>query len=308
MHTQNEIRQRVTQTIIESLKSGTPSWRQPWNNDPNAGFPQNAVSQRKYSGVNPLLLQCHSQRHGFQSRHWATFQAWKSIGGRVMKRPDHVRHGEWGCRIIFAKPITTTKLDGEGNEAEETFYILREYVVFCIDQVHGDHLDHLRVGYCIQDTSLSVTFDHADQLVNNTGAVIRRGGNRAYYDPSDDHIQMPHRQQFDGATYYESLFHEMTHWAEGKPRLNQQRTTNETDYALGELVAELGSCYVCTALNVPLAQGLGNHAAYLGSWLKSLKNDVSFIFRASTAASKTTDYLLSFSPEHALTNDAAAVR
>ena len=300
MPSQNDIRQRVTQEIIESLKSGEISWRRPWKLDPNSGSPQNALSQRRYTGVNPLLLQIHSQRFGFQGKHWATFNAWKSVGGRVMRRPNHVANGQWGCRIIFAKPVTRTKLDKQGKEVEETFCILKEFVVFCIDQVHGDHLDHLRVGHAIQNTSPSVTFEQADELVRNSGAVIRHGGNKALYDPNDDddHIQMPFREQFDGSSYYESLCHELIHWAEGPKRLNQQRTTSQSGYAFGELVAELGSCFLCKALGIPLSEDLGNHAAYLQSWLKALENDHSFIFRASNAASKATDYLLGFLPTH----------
>ena len=298
MPTQADIRQRVTEEIIESLKSGEIFWRRPWKLDPNSGAPQNAVSQRRYSGVNPLLLQIHSQRFGFQSKHWATFNAWKSVGGSVMKRPVDVPNGQWGCRIVFAKRITKTTTDENGDETKETFYILKEYVVFCIDQVHGNHLDHLRVGHGIQNTNPSVTFEQADELVRNSGAIVRHGGNKALFDPNDDHIQMPFRQQFDGSSYYESLFHEMIHWAEGPKRLNQQRTTSQSNYALGELVAELGSCFLCKALGIPLSEDLGNHAAYLQSWLKALENDHSFIFRASNAASKATDYLLGFLPTH----------
>ena len=61
----------------------------------------------------------------------------------------------------------------------------------------------------------------------------------------------------------------------------------------------MSSFFVCSEFGIPLAEGSANHAAYLGGWLKALKNDPSFIFRASTQASKVTDYLLSFSPTHA---------
>jgi antirestriction protein ArdC len=124
--------------------------------------------------------------------------------------------------------------------------------------------------------------------------VIRHGGNRAFYDPHNDFVQMPHKHQFDGTAYYESLFHEMCHWSEAPDRLNWDRSKEENSYAQGELVAEMGSCFVCTELGIPLAEGIGNHAAYLQSWLKALENDHSFIFKASTQASKVCDYLLSF--------------
>ena len=63
---------------------------------------------------------------------------------------------------------------------------------------------------------------------------------------------------------------------------------------MGELAAEIGSCYVSAQLGIPQGEGLGNHAAYLRSWLEALKNDRSYIFRASRQASKVTDFLLGF--------------
>jgi len=57
MPTQNEIRDRITSTIVEALKSGSlPPWRRPWAADPNAGFPANVVSKKKYRGINPPAL------------------------------------------------------------------------------------------------------------------------------------------------------------------------------------------------------------------------------------------------------------
>ena len=51
MPSQNEIRQTITSTIVENLKSGTlPPWRRPWALDKNAGNPANVVSKRSYRG------------------------------------------------------------------------------------------------------------------------------------------------------------------------------------------------------------------------------------------------------------------
>ena len=69
------------------------------------------------------------------------------------------------------------------------------------------------------------------------------------------------------------------------------------DYAFCELVAEISSCYLSTELNIPQGEGISNHTAYLKGWLKEMKNDPKFIFAASTQASKTTDFLMSFVKE-----------
>ena len=66
---------------------------------------------------------------------------------------------------------------------------------------------------------------------------------------------------------------------------------------MGELVAEMASSFLATELGVPQAESLENHAAYLKSWLKEMKDDASFIFKASTQASKVADFLRSFTAQ-----------
>src|ERR1700733_14593849 len=112
MSTQTEIRQRITNQIIEALKSGKlPPWRQPWASNPNAGFPANVVSKRHYTGVNPMLLQMAAQKHGFKSKWWGTFRQFESLGGRVMHRPADVQQGQWGTPVIFWKPVEKMETD-----------------------------------------------------------------------------------------------------------------------------------------------------------------------------------------------------
>ncbi|MCH7685318.1 MAG: hypothetical protein IH899_01320, partial [Planctomycetes bacterium] len=202
--------------------------------------------------------------------------------------------GKWGCKVILYKPISKTKTNGKGEEVEDNFCVMRQFTVFNIDQVEGDHLDHLRVGFSDNNTDPEVSIREADELIRNADVDIFHDGNRAFYDFAIDAITMPNKHQFDGTAYYETLFHEMCHWAEHPDRMNWDRSEEGNNYAMGELVAEMSSCFVCSELGIPLAEGIGNHAAYLGHWLKALKNDPSFIFRASTHASKAADYLLSF--------------
>jgi antirestriction protein ArdC len=82
----NDLRKQITAQIVEALESGNlPPWRKPWNNDPTAGFPTNALTHRHYTGINPLLLNLNGMRQGFQSRFWATFRQWKELGGGVKR-------------------------------------------------------------------------------------------------------------------------------------------------------------------------------------------------------------------------------
>ena len=90
-------------------------------------------------------------------------------------------------------------------------------------------------------------------------------------------------------------FHELCHWSEHESRLNWSRKEKENTYALGELVAEIGSCFLCRELGVPASENLENHIAYVGTWLKAMRNDSRFIFAGSAQASKAADFILSFS-------------
>ena len=294
MATQNQIRERITNTIVEALKSGgLPPWRRPWAADPAAGFPCNVVSKKNYRGINPLLLTISGMRHGLTSKWWGTFNQWRDMGGRVMRRPDNVPAGEWGTGIIFWSKTTKVEENEDGEEEEKDIFFLRTYTVFNVDQVEGDHLDHLRVGRSVTATNPIETYEEADKVIEATKADIRFGGNRAFYNRQGDYIQVPLREQFTAAEYYETVLHEMVHWSEHPQRLNWNRA--DEGYAMGELIAEMGSCYLASELGIPNAENLPNHASYLEHWLRAMASDHRFIFQASSQASKSADFILSFS-------------
>lgn len=299
MQSQTQIREQITTTILEHLKSGkTLPWRRPWNLDCNAGAPANVVSGKQYRGINPLLTEISSVRHGFKSRWWATWNQWKDLGGSVMRRPSNVPPGEWGTRIVFWSPITKSEQNAKGEEQKKTYFLLKNYTVFSIDQVIGDHLDHLRVGHGeFSANEVEQRFEEADEAIEATGADIRYGGNRVYYHTTDDFIAVPHRHQFSLPEYYQTVCHELTHWTEHESRLNWDRRKPENTYALGELIAELGGCFVASELGLPTAENLDNHASYIKMWLRAMQNNPTFIFKAAAQAAKASDFVLSFSRE-----------
>jgi antirestriction protein ArdC len=292
MPTQNDIRQTITNQIISALESGkVPPWRRPWRLGKNAGGAANVVSKRSYRGLNPILLDLASEKHGFSSKWWATFAQWKAMGGRVMPRPDHIQPGKWGTQIVFWSPVTKKVENDQGDLEDDKFFVLRLYTVFNVDQVNG--LDHLRAGEPDTGEPLVIDYQPAEDAIVGTGANIKFGGGKAFYSPSGDYIQVPPKTTFESLDeFYGTCFHELCHWSE--PRLKWSRKEKENTYALGELVAEIGSCYICRELGVP-ATDMTNHIAYLGNWLQAMRNDPRFIFMASAQASKSADFILSFS-------------
>jgi len=190
MATQTQIREDITNQIVAAIEAGTPPWRQPWSSHENAGAPTNAVTKRRYSGVNPMILQLSAARNGFRSKYWATFRQWQQLGGCVKRRPSNVPSGRWGTNVVFYKPIKTTKVNRHGIEEETTFPILRSFTLFNADQCDG--VDQFQCRGEVP-TSNFVDYAPADEVIDATPADIRFGGDRAFYNTKDDFIQMPVR-------------------------------------------------------------------------------------------------------------------
>ena len=292
MPTQAEIRQEITHRILDAfLFGGIVPWKKPWRNDPNSGSPTNVVSKKRYSGVNPLLLDLVAMTHGYQSRWWGTFQQWKDLGANVKKRPADVPAGRWGTQIVFWKQITKTKT--AETDPDKTFPLLRYYTVFNVDQVEGEVVDRLRASNESPSSPLDADYQSAHEAIKATGADIRHGGDRAYYvrpqGDFGDFISIPNPSQFDSPhKYYSTMFHELAHWSEC-------RVDWKGSYAMGELVAEIAASFLCAHTNIPCADGIDGHTSYLASWLKEFEDDDRAIMQAASQASKAADFILDFS-------------
>jgi antirestriction protein ArdC len=288
MFSPTEIRQEITAQIIEALSNGTlPPWRRTWSNDANApGLNTSLSTGSPYRGINQLILAIAAARRGFQSKWWGMFHQINASGA-------HVLRGEKGTHVVLYKPIKRTRIDENGDESDDSFCVLRTFVVFNAEQTNG--LEKFRVGHATLDThEIEGRFGEAERVIAATGANVRHGGNEAFYRRSEDFIQVPYRHQFDSPeSFYETTFHELVHWTEHPTRLNWNRA--DEGYSMGELIAEIGSCFLMGELGLPTMTNLSNHAAYLQSWLKDMNGDPKFIFRASAQASKAAEFLLSFS-------------
>jgi antirestriction protein ArdC len=139
----------------------------------------------------------------------------------------------------------------------------------------------------------------ADRFFQNTGARIEHGGERAFYRPSTDHIQMPDEGLFCGTdtmnrseAYFAVLGHETLHWSGSEKRLNRDfgKRFGDARYAAEELVAEIGSAFLCAELAIT-QDVRADHAQYLAQWLKLLKDDSRAIFTAAAKASEAVSYL-----------------
>lgn len=275
--------ERVTARIIKALENGTAPWVRPWANHHNGirYQPHNLSTGKDYNGVNILALAVEQEERGYCCGAWATYKQIAAMGGQVRK-------GEHGAEIVYYETITRRERDKDtGEEAERRIPMLKTYYVFNLEQADG-----LDAG-TIAEANWQAIPD-CEETLHRSGAIIRHGGNRAFYRRNPgDYIQLPHKADFPSADhYYATAFHELTHWTGGSeartPR-EKGKSFGDDVYAFEELIAELGAAFLCARHAV---DGELQHAAYIGSWLKVLKEDNRAIFKASAAAQRAVDFVM----------------
>ncbi|TCL06292.1 ArdC family protein [Sodalis ligni] len=278
--TRTDIYQTVTDNIITALEAGVKPWSCPWRRVPGmTGLPFNYATGVAYSGMNIMLLRCRASELGFSDSRWMTYNQAKADGAQVRK-------GERGTTAIFYTTPEKEKEKGEGGI--EHIPMLKTFTVFNVEQIDGQSL-------ASEVVSSEETFDpmpQAESLFRNSGAKIIEKGQNAFFRPSTDEIYLPERHLFpEAADFYATGLHELIHWSGGKLRLNREMKGKfgSEDYAFEEIIAELGSAFLMADLGIV---GEVQHESYIASWLKALKNDKRYIFKAARAASKAHRYLM----------------
>ncbi|MEM9377459.1 MAG: zincin-like metallopeptidase domain-containing protein [Pseudomonadota bacterium] len=287
-----DLYQEVTDTIIAQLEQGCVPWVQPWASRSDIGgtvlgLPENAQTGRTYSGINILLLWAAAIDGGHVKQSWVTFKQALALGGNVRK-------GERGTMVVYAdtfKPKEEKEKAASEDRDPQRIGFLKRYTVFNVSQCEGLSADVHALASPLPERE---AIPHAEALIEATGADFRIGGDRAYYVPSEDYIQVPPQQAFfEQINFYRTCFHEIGHWSGASHRLDRKLTTSHgtKDYAREELVAEMASAFVLASLQItPTVR----HADYIGEWLKVLQNDKRAIFKAASLASKAADFILAF--------------
>jgi antirestriction protein ArdC len=238
-----------------------------------------------YAGINVLMLWGAAMEGGYLSPFWMTCRQATEFGA-------HVRKGERGNLVVYANTITKTEEGENGQEEERKIPFMKGYSVFNVEQIEGLSEHFYRKPEPVIDGAERI--EHAEAFFARTGADIRSGGNRAYYSGGRDHVQMPHFESFRSPeAYYATLAHELTHWTKHEKRLDREfgrKSWGDEGYAREELVAELGAAFLCADLALTPEPGT-DHAAYIQSWLKVLRNDKRAIFSAAAHAQRAADFM-----------------
>ncbi|UYY59303.1 ArdC family protein [Sphingomonas sp. S2-65] len=280
----------VTARVIAELEQGRLPWVQPWDAAAcGCAMPANAVSGRRYSGINVLILWAAVIEGRYQSQRWLTYRQAQAAGGNV-------RQGERGTTICYADRFTpkdeAERARDEDREARQLAF-LKRFTVFNIDQCEGlpERFTPEPEG---EPAGPLDNVPEALALIEASGADLRIGGGEAFYSPSGDYVAVPPQLAFHSKiNWYRTVLHEFGHWTGHRSRLDRDQTGKfgSAAYAREELVAEMASAFTCASLSI---RPTVRHADYIGSWLAVLREDEKAIFRAASAASKAADYLLGF--------------
>lgn len=282
----------VTRELIAAIERGPGTFVMPWHMDSaRLRLPINALTGKAYSGINILSLWIAAQQSNFTHPIWATYRQWAERGAQVLK-------GERAVTVVFYKEH---EVEPDPNDPKDTGRrrLARASHVFNAEQV---------AGYLPATPSVPITtngqlerLEEVDRFIETTEAKIRYSGDRAYYDPKSDLIQIPAPECFMGTTtstvtesFYSVAFHELVHWSGARHRLDREFGERFGDhaYCAEELVAELGAAFLCAEFgitNVPRP----DHAQYLTHWLGLLQQDSRAIFVAAARAAEAVRFLRS---------------
>lgn len=289
--------QEITDRIVAELEEGRVPWVQPWAaaSAPLA-MPQNALTGRRYSGVNILILWDTVIRRGFSTQSWLTFRQALSAGGSVRK-------GERGTTVVYASRFTPGEVqpvEAARVDSRTTIPFLKRFTVFNADQC--DDLPKT-LSTPLPPVPDDLIPPSIDAIMKASGAVVRIGGDQAFYSVTHDYVQVPRPYAFRVPVNFARTFaHEMSHWSGAVSRLGRDQSGRfgSKPYFVEECVAELSAAFVCASLGIaPTVR----HADYLGAWLDIMREDNRAIVRAASAASKTADFLLGFLEKDVRTDD-----
>ena len=277
--------EQLVEFVIKQLSSGV-SWKKCWDSAGfNSGMPVSKSTGETYKGGNLLFLMYTAVQKGYTSNEWGTFNAWKKAGGWVRK-------DEKSTPILFWKPIY--KEDEAGELKLVTFYI-KGYNVFNRDQIEGLPATN-NPSENVSDKEPVIACDEGElfDYCEEQGIKVARG-HKACYSPITDSITLP--EAFTNAAGgWSTVAHEMVHSTGHKSRLNREGVANfdhfaSHNYSYEELVAELGSLFLCSELGLSTDESKEQSAAYCAAWAKKLQDKPEWLWKAAGEASQAVAFI-----------------
>lgn len=292
-----DLYKEVTEKIIGMIEQGVAPWRRTWS---SYGLARNYVTKHVYTGINLVLM--NNTPHLIP--YFMTYNQVKERGGTIRK----------GARAEMVIYFNVYYKDGDNQTLEQdearhrlsngenvqVLKFIKYFNVFNISDIEGIEFDISEI-----DLKPNERIARCESIVANMPnppEIKYLSSNRAFYSPIFDFIVVPSIEQFESAeAYYATFFHELIHSTGHISRLGREEVVNLTGfgsvpYCREELVAEMGASFLCSSAQIDYDRITENSAAYLAGWLKVLREDNRFIFKAAAEAQKAVDYILNSHP------------
>jgi len=271
---------KLIEMIDEMIDSGVAPWRATWLQKQ-----MNGITMKPYRGFNVFTLSYNQYIYGYQSPIWLTWKQIMQLGGTVKK-------GSKTAIVFFASLIEKKDEESKDNkeieeEQNKSYFLWRYYRIFNLDCVEGiDKSRWLRSHLDLKNPKT---------IINEWSKIcpIKHGSTKAYYIPDIDKIVVPHKNVFDTIEdYYATVFHEIVHSTGHKSRLNRPLSMIKEEYSFEELIAEIGSAFLCVETGIE--PNYENSASYLRGWSNYFKNNrKQTILQACSQAQKAVEYIAS---------------
>jgi antirestriction protein ArdC len=304
------LHEHIANKLIAALQAGTSPFQKPWKDTDAPAFtiPVNPTTNKNYRGMNSLWL----SMQGHTDPRWMTLKQADFAGYTV-------KEGAKATLINFIKTHNIESMrDVDGNKIKDengktmtrTTELDKPTItkawVFNAEQIDGvpPLPEYLKEKQGQQKWN---NIERAENLLTESKAVIHHGGNGAYYNKTKDHIQLPLKEQFENETkYYAVALHELGHWTGNESRLNRpmEGRFGSEQYAREELRAEIASLMMGSELQI--GHNFGQHASYVNSWVKILKDEPFELFRASADAQKIFDLIMGMEQKRELKQENTA--
>ncbi|MBR4736332.1 MAG: DUF1738 domain-containing protein, partial [Rhodocyclaceae bacterium] len=303
MERSKEFYKQVADKLIAQLESGTAPWQKPWDSAAASGLlPMNFTTGKRYRGINAVNL----MMAGHSDPRWMTYKQAQGIGAQVRRgeKGTPIQHWKYTYERDKLDDDGQPVLDENGKPVKETVRLSRPQVffstVFHASQIDG--LPPLQAKEITWNPS-----ERASAILTASGAKIEHSpSDQAFYRPSTDTITLPLPEQFhDAAGYYATALHELGHWTGHESRLGRdiRNPFGSVEYAKEELRAEISSMILGDELGI--GHDPAQHAAYVGHWIKILKDDPSELYRAASDAEEIFHYVLALEQQQEQTQEQA---
>ena len=285
--------QSVTDRIIEKLEQGVAPWRRTWS---RYGLARNYASKHIYTGINMVLM--NMTEHPIP--YFMTFNQIKQEGGKIRKgsKAEQVIYYNFYYKDENDRTLSREQAINAQQQGQEiqVLKFIKYYNVFNIADVEGIEFEVPEVT--LRDNEQINACEQIIAEMPQCPEFVTIDADRPFYSPTRDVVNMPSIRQFESSQdYYATCFHELAHSTGHPSRLNREGITNPTgfgskSYSREELIAEMAAAFVCAKVNIDVEPLMDNSASYLAGWLKVLKEDNGFIFKAAAEAQKAADFIL----------------